>query len=331
MSNPAITVPQGRLRDSANTYELDVVAFAGASNWAMWIGQQQSYFAESGLNLRVRLTKSSVEMAQDLHSGKARVALTAIDNVIAYSAGQGETTLNGPADFFAFMGVDDGLLSIMAQPEIRSVEELRGRTLAVDALTTGYVFVLKELLSRNRIGDHEVFYSAIGTGAERLNALISGGCDATLLNAPLCLAAEHAGKMRLLRAKTHLGAYQGIVGAATRRWALHNAPIIERFIWAFHRSLAWLGNPLNKDAALEILVDRMPAIKSVALQAYDLLVTQEGLRKTLQIDREGTECVIALREKYGEAMNLGSAERYIDDRFRRAALAATFQASLPRL
>ena len=325
MSDPAITAPPRR--DSACHYELDVVAFAGASNWAVWVGQQQNYFAESGLNLRIKLTKSSMEMVQDLHSGSAQVALTSVDNVIAYSAGQGEISLKGPADFFAFMGVDDGLLSIMARPDIRSINELRGRVLGVDALTTGYVFVLKELLSRNGVADSEVFYSAIGTGAERLNALIAGSCDATLLNAPLCLAAEHAGKVRLARAQTLLGPYQGIVGAASRRWAFHNTHIVERFIWAFHHSLVWLGDPANKDAALELLVDRMPAIKSVVSQTYDLLVTQGGLRKTLQIDRQGTEHVIALREKYGRATRLGKAEQYIDDRFRRAALAETFRPS----
>jgi ABC-type nitrate/sulfonate/bicarbonate transport system substrate-binding protein len=325
MSDPAITAPPAPRRDGACPYELDVVAFAGASNWAVWVGQQQNYFAKSGLNLRIKLTKSSMEMAQDLQSGNAQVALTAVDNVIAYSAGQGEIQLDGPADFFAFMGVDDGLLSIMARPDIRSISELRGRVLGVDALTTGYVFVLKELLSRNGVADSEVFYSAIGTGAERLNALIAGSCDATLLNAPLCLAAEHAGKVRLARAQTLLGGYQGIVGAASRRWAFHNAHIVERFIWAFHHSLVWLGDPTNKDAALELLVDRMPAIKSVVSQTYDLLVTQGGLRKTLQIDRQGTEYVIALREKYGRATRLGKAEHYIDDRFRRAALAATLR------
>ena len=327
MSDPAITAPPHR--DSACPYELDVVAFAGASNWAVWVGQQQNYFAESGLNLRIKLTKSSMEMAQDLQSGNAQVAFTAVDNVIAYSAGQGEILLNGQADFFAFMGVDDGLLSIMARPNIRSINELRGRVLGVDALTTGYVFVLKELLSRNGVADSEgLFYSAIGTGAERLSALIAGSCDATLLNAPLCLAAEHAGIVRLARAQNLLGAYQGIVGAASRRWALHNAHIVERFIWAFHHSLVWLGDPANRDAALELLVDRMPAIKSVVSQTYDLLITQvRADGKHLQVDREGTERVIALREKYGRATRLGNAEHYIDDRFRRAALASTFQRS----
>jgi len=129
MSDPAITAPPAPRRDSAYPYKLDVVAFAGASNWAVWVGQQQKLFAQSGLNLRITLTKSSMEMAQDLqirqgtgrsHSGRQRDRLF---------GRQGEIPLKGPADFFAFMGVDDGLLSVMARPDIRSINELRGRVL----------------------------------------------------------------------------------------------------------------------------------------------------------------------------------------------------------
>jgi ABC-type nitrate/sulfonate/bicarbonate transport system substrate-binding protein len=305
-------------RRSDSLHQVHVVVFAGASNWPMWVGQHQGFFADFGLDLHVTVTHSSKQMALDLHSGAAQIALTSVDNVIAYAAGIGENPLDGPADFFAFMGVDDGLLSIMAQPHIRTLEDLRGKVLAVDALTTGYVFVLKELLARSEIND--VIYAAIGTGAERLKALAAGSCDATLLNAPLCLAAENAGKRRLVRARDVLARYQGVVGAARWHWAFHNAPVVESFIRGFHRSLVWLNDPSNKDAAMALLGDRMPAIRSVVSEAYDALVVGGGLRRDLQVDREGTDCVIRLREKFGKAIRLGEVDRYVDDRFRLAAL-----------
>jgi len=300
---------------------LKVIAFAGASNWPLWAGQQMGFFADQGIDLALELTASSVQMARALHSGAAQIALTSIDNVIAYANGQGEVPLDGPAEFFAFMGVDDGLLSIMAKPGIATIAGLRGQTLAVDALTTGFAFVLKEILAQNHIAEGDVSYIPVGTGVERLAALNAGTCSATLLNAPLCLAAEAAGNIRLIRAKEALGRYQGIVGAARRSWALANRTEVEAFIRAFHRSLRWLGEPSNRTEACSILARRLPMLGEAVHVAYRALILEGGLEKSLTIDRDGTACVIKLREKYGKQQgDLGGPDRYIDDSFTRSGL-----------
>ena len=64
--------------------------------------------------------------------------MTAIDNVVAYQEGQGEARFQTHPDLFAFMGADNGFLSLMGGKGIKSVGALRGRKLSVDAMTTGY-------------------------------------------------------------------------------------------------------------------------------------------------------------------------------------------------
>lgn len=315
--------PTGKAGDRSDGLEvLNVVAFAGASNWPLWVGQQFGFFSDQGLDLALSLTPSSVRMVQALQSGLAQIALTSIDNVIAYANGHGEIPLDGPTDFFAFMGLDDGLLSVMARPGIDAIVALRGRTLAVDALTTGFAFVLKEILARNGMGDADVNYIAVGTGAERLAALNEGLCSATLLNAPLCLAAEIAGNTRLVRARDMLGSYQGIVGAARRSWAQDNGPLMCAFIRAFDKSLRWLCDPAHKMEACSILAERLPMLGPAVDRAYRILVSDGGLDRTLEVRHDGTARVIRLREKYGmQQGRLGEPDSYIDDTFRRAALA----------
>src|ERR1700752_469371 len=196
---------------------LSVIAFPGASNWPLWAGQQKGFFAAQGLEMSVSITPNSVHMARELHAGGAHIALTSMDNVVAYGCGQGEVSLGESADFFAFMSVDDGLLSLMAQAEHDAVSSLRGQTFAVDALTTGYALVLKEILAHHGLADSDVRYVSEGTGAERFAALKEGRCAATLLNAPLCLAAESVGKIRLVRAAGVLGTFQGGGAGGPRR------------------------------------------------------------------------------------------------------------------
>ncbi|TCR70463.1 ABC transporter substrate-binding protein [Bosea sp. BK604] len=301
---------------------LQVIAFPGASNWPLFAGFERKFFTERGIDLQVSLTPNSRHMARELHEGRAQIALTAIDNIIAYVEGHGEEVLEGPIDFFAFMGVDDGLLSVMTQPDVKSLAALRGTTLAVDAMTTGFAFVLRELLQQAGLRDGDVSYASVGTGAERLAALSAGACTATLLNAPLCLAAEAQGKARLLRVRDVLGSYQGVVGGARRSWAQANTRTLQAFIAGFHDSIGWLADPANKEAACAILAAKMPQLKASLGAAYDLLISQGGLTRSLDIDTEGVVRVIDLRRRYSTHADkpLGSPLAYIDNSFRQAAL-----------
>mgnify|MGYP003348640543 CR=1 FL=1 len=71
-------------------------------------------------------------------AGRFDLALSSIDNAIAYNEGQGEIDLGGPSDFVALFGVDNGLLNVMASADIADIKALRGQTVSVDAMTTGF-------------------------------------------------------------------------------------------------------------------------------------------------------------------------------------------------
>jgi len=242
-----------------------------------------------------------------------------MDNVVAYARADGEVSLGAPADFFAFMSVDDGLLSLMAQPEYDNVACLRGQMLAVDALTTGYAFVLKAILAHHGLAESDVCYVSVGTGAERFGALNERRCAATLLNAPLCLAAESVGKIRLVRASTVLGAYQGVVAAARRSWARDHRTVIHAFMRGYDASLRWLCDPSNADEARSLLVQRLPSLRTVADGAYRVLITERGLDRTLRLRHQAIDAVMKLRERHGSrGKEPALAEEYIDDDYWRA-------------
>jgi len=135
---------------------LKVVAFAGASNWPFWACQQEGLFAKENIDVSLEFTPSSVELARNMMVGKYDLALAAVDNVIAYDEGQGEVDLGAPADFIALFGIDNGMLSVMASPDIADIKALKGQSVSVDAMTTGFAFVLREVLARNGVNENEV-------------------------------------------------------------------------------------------------------------------------------------------------------------------------------
>lgn len=301
---------------------LRLVAFPGPANWPVWAGTEHGFFAREGLTLTHTLTPNSREMARALANGEVDVALTSIDNVIAYNEGQGEAGLE-PTDFVAVMGVDSGFLNLMAQPRIAQIGDLKGAKLAVDALTTGYAFVLREVLARRGLGPGEVEFVRIGSGAKRLEALLDGTCAATLLNTPLDLLAEAAGCRRLARATDVIGPIQAVVGAVRRSWASDNGDAVTAFIRAFHGALGWLADPANRASATSLLEARIKALNGAQAQrAYDILLDPgAGMHRDLAIDEAGVATVLALRSRYGEPRKeLRDPALYIDGSFRRAAL-----------
>src|SRR5690606_6596882 len=157
-----------------------------------------------------------------LAEGRFDIAMTAIDNVIAYQEGQGEAKIPANPDMFAFMGADNGFLSLVGGRGVKTIGELKGKKLSVDALTTGYAFVLRELLAKNGMAENEVTVDGAGGVLGRFQALLKGEHAGTILITPFDLIAMNQGHVQLARAAEQLGAYQGVVGASRRSWARQN-------------------------------------------------------------------------------------------------------------
>src|SRR3954471_2322210 len=122
-----------------------VIAFPGAPNLPTFAAIAQGFFSAEGLAIELSTTPSSVFQAQKFAAGEFDIAFTAFDNVVAYSEGQGAPD-GGQPDYCVIMGATQLELSFVVAPEIKTYEELKGRSIALDALSTGFAFVLYDML-----------------------------------------------------------------------------------------------------------------------------------------------------------------------------------------
>jgi ABC-type nitrate/sulfonate/bicarbonate transport system substrate-binding protein len=302
---------------------VNVVVFPGGFNWPIWVAQEKGLFAKNGLDVRLRRTPNSVHQLTNLIEGKFDIAMTAIDNLIAYREGQGEVPVLGP-DLIAFMGGDNGFLRLVAVPEVKTLDDLRNKTVSVDARTTGYAFVLFEMLERGGLMlDRDYTVERAGGVLQRFQALMEKKHAATLLLSPFELQAEAKGFNRLGNATDVLGAYQGLVGGARKGWADANRDAVIGYIRAFSEGVDWLYDPRNRDEAVRIFRKKLPSVQEQGAQAaYGVLLAPTGgFQKKAQIDLEGVRTVLRLRSKYAEPKKLLSdPSRYYDESFYRAAM-----------
>ena len=187
------------------------------------------------------------------------------------------------------MGGDGGFLSVVGGPGIRSFADLKGKTLSVDAMTTGLAFVLRELVARAGLSEADVTYVRAGGTPLRYRDLVAGKHDATLLRTPFELLARERGFTVLATAES-LGAYQGSVAAVRRSWAKQNEAALVGFLRAYRQAVAWVYDPANREKAIEIVANFMKSSKDV-LATYFLLPGKDYYR-----DRNGCVSVSALQK-----------------------------------
>jgi ABC-type nitrate/sulfonate/bicarbonate transport system substrate-binding protein len=285
-----------------------VNVFPGGFNWGVYVGQDKGFFVQHGITVEMHGTPNSVTQMTDFAQGKFDIAMTAVDNIVAYVEGQGEAPIGPQPDFMAVMGSDSGFLSLVTSPAIKSIAELAGKTLSVDAMTTGYAFVLYEIMRRNGLdkdrGDYEIVRA--GGMVQRWNALREGRHAATLLSAPYNIVAKNEGFTEVVKATDIIGAYQGNVAAVRRPWATQNRSNVVAYINGYRRSIAWLYEPYNRIEAIDILRRHLPQMPPDIAEAShaELLDSARGFFRTGDIDRAGLASVLELRSRYGRPSRL---------------------------
>jgi len=304
--------------------KLSVIVFPGGANLPLWTGIRQGFFAQHGLEVEPAYTRSSVEQITGLVEGKWDIGLTGFDNIVAYQEGQGEAALDRVPDLFAFMGGDDAFLRLVVQGNIQTYADLKGKTLSVDALTTGFAFVLRKMLARNGISESDVTFERAGGAVQRFDALKEGKQAGTLLLTPFELVGHKFGLRVLQSASDVLPHYQGLVGVAGRAWAMANAGTLDKFIAGYLLALRWLYQRDNKQAACATLMDNVPHMNAeLAAATCDLLLAEKGgFDPVARLDAEGVKTVLALRSEYGSPRKeLTQVQKYEDLSYYHRALA----------
>ena len=176
---------------------INLITFGGGVNLPIYVAQRQGFFAKHGVDINLRYTPNSVYLMTGLLEGRFDIATSSIDNLVAYQEGQGEAPVKVQPDLVAFMGLENGFLNLVALPDVKTIGDLRGKDIGVDALTTGFAFVAREMMERAGIKDSDVKYVGAGGTPLRYAALLDRKFAATLLVTPFDLQAEAKGYTRL--------------------------------------------------------------------------------------------------------------------------------------
>jgi ABC-type nitrate/sulfonate/bicarbonate transport system substrate-binding protein len=299
----------------AEETSLTVMVFRGGQNLPLFAAQEKGFLAERGLTVNTLFAPSADELPRVLADGRVQIIHSTSDNAV-------KIVDSDKLDVALIIGGDNAHNRIIAQQDIRSLEDLRGKTIVLDTSTSGYAYVLYAILKRHGLNKGDYALKTVGATPRRLEAMLADKNNkAAVLNPPFSIQAVKAGLKDMGSTVAMMGPYQGPAGYTLRSWAKANSDTLVKYLQAYIEGVRWTLDPANKDAAIEMLGRRLELSPDIAAAVYAVVTDKtEGFAKDGAFDLDGFKNVLQLRASY-EGGTLPPAEKYIDLSYYRRALA----------
>ncbi|HSY31099.1 MAG TPA: ABC transporter substrate-binding protein [Verrucomicrobiae bacterium] len=282
------------------------------------IAERQGYFAKHGVSAQTENLPSSDVLRSNLASGNGDLAYLAVDNAVAMVE-------LAHQDMVILMGGEGSQNELVVQPEIKSLEQLRGKTLIVDAPNTAYALQLKKILLAKGlqvVRDYEM--KPVGGTPQRLIAMREHKEYAgSMLGPPALITAKQEGFVSLAKVQDVIGPYQGAGYFSQRKWALDNKENLDNYLAAIIEAHFWLMDPANKQQVIDLWISEFHMKPEIAAATYESSVNAPGgFEKGAALDLDGFKNVLQLRaEMEGQwGGHPPGVEKYYDPSFYNTAL-----------
>src|SRR6266511_1853068 len=151
-----------------------------------WTAEKQGFFKQEGLDVKLEVYDASEKIFHDLRAGSHQIGIASIESVIAEAYKGGSVRIvagnaKRPPHF------------IIAQPEIKSLADLKGKTIGVVSMHEGTTFFIADIAKAGGFKLSEVKVEAVGGSPTRQRLLKERKIDAGLEPYPLSYEAEAAG------------------------------------------------------------------------------------------------------------------------------------------
>jgi NitT/TauT family transport system substrate-binding protein len=275
---------------AASAQPKTIVSFAGINprQSPLWIAQEQSFFNKNGVDVDLIFIRTGPIQVAAVSSGSTQIAYAAGASVLGAVA--------GGADLKVIASFTNRLTyTIIARPDIKRPEELRGKRFGVQAIGgavwMGAVLGLEHLGLEQRRDNISIL--SIGDQTVLAQALEAGNIDVTVLDGVFSRRLKQKGFSVLAElAETNIP-YSSNLVVGTRSYFQQHPEVPENILKALIESLAFIKSPANRSVVITSLMKRLKISEvSVAEQGYrDLLdiidlkpyVSLEGLRNVQRL------------------------------------------------
>ncbi|MGN1350256.1 MAG: ABC transporter substrate-binding protein [Anaerovoracaceae bacterium] len=155
------------------------MAFCTWTGYApMFIAKEKGYFADAGINMDIQIIEDESTYASLLTNNSVQFLATALDpNIKMFANGT-------PSRYLLTMDSSNGADGLVAVADIKTLDDLRGRTVALDKSASSYYFFLKALESGSTLTEADIEVIDMGDTTQAGLAFMSGQVDAAIMWEP---------------------------------------------------------------------------------------------------------------------------------------------------
>ena len=253
-------------------------------NMPLWVGMERGFFTDEGLEISTSMYGNAPQVPP-LLDGSMHLVLGTPESILQNVASGGPLRL---------IAGNTGKLthSLIARPQFKRVEDLRGGTIGILNMTEGTFFQIREMLARHGLhfpADYKV--KETGGVPPRHKALLEGAIDAGLQSIPWNFVGEDAGLSHLGNIIDYVPDWQFVSLNANTEWTERNRDVVVRFLRGLVRSTDWFY--ANRAPSAKIAERELPCPPAHAERAWDHYTGTNALTRTVEINPAGLAKVIA--------------------------------------
>lgn len=224
-----------------------LVGGAQGFNWLpVFIAIEQGLFERAGLDVELQKMGGVDKATKAVVDGEAELAITPPEGAVSDYIDGGQLRI-------VASNSNRLPMSLVARPEIASIEALRGKKIGTSSLTEGTAIYTQIMLAEQGLhypGDYE--FALAGIHTSRWDALQKGEIDAAPQPAPWNFLAEDKGYTLLGEVSD---AIPDIVFAAligNKDWLDGHPDLLDGLLKALDQAYAFVNDPANEDACVQV-------------------------------------------------------------------------------
>jgi len=270
-----------------------------------WVAKEAGIFAKNGLDVQLVYIRGSGMIVMALLSKETPIGQMGGSSIVSAS-------LRGADTVMIAGGTVTTEQWLMSRPEIKTAEQLKGGSVAIDRF--GGTSDLLTRVALRKLGltpVKDVAIVQIGSVPDRLSALEKGKVQAAILISPDRFIAEKKGFYTLMIVSMP---YQGVGVATTRRFIRDNPDIVRKYVKSQVEAVHRIKT--DRETGMRVLVKYLGSQdKEILEKTYDLTSADDRLSRKQYPTLEGIKNILEpLAEKDPKA-KAAKPEDFVDMRF----------------
>jgi ABC-type nitrate/sulfonate/bicarbonate transport system substrate-binding protein len=294
---------------SAQTVRVGTIS-SSINNWPLWIAEAKGMFSDEGLDVQSSISGESEHQLDLVDADELDIFHQAADHFVR--------EIEDGKDYVVVHTITRAANDLMVRPEYKSYEDLRGKTIALDNLQTGYWLLYRKVLQKYGLepGDYQLSPES-GGPTSRMKKVRENVAQFTYMNAPASVRANLDGYPILTNLSQHFPEFPASSIGGRRPWIEANKDTVIAYLRGYIRASEWLRDPVNRDEAIEIAAgighdpETLPG-------SYETFV-KNGLVRYGTLSRAGFTQVGELLVEGGVIKSFGKMEKYADPTYQQAA------------